>query len=46
MMDNQQLGMQPTQTVDMCHFLIDLLSLSNEAGQDLIQLLRANSYLR
>ena len=46
MTDNQQSGMQPTQTIDMCHFLIDLLTLSNEAGQEQIQLRRANSYLQ
>lgn len=39
MTDNQQSGMQSTQTIDMCHFLIDLLTLSNEAGQEQIQLL-------
>ena len=43
---NQQSGMQPTHTTDMSHFLIDFLTLSNEAGQGLIQLLGVHFYLQ
>lgn len=44
--DSQQSGMQQTQTIDMCRFLIDLLTLFNEAGQEQIKLLGANFYLQ
>lgn len=35
-----------TQTIDMCHFLIYLLTPSSGAGQEQIQLLWTNSYLQ
>ena len=43
---NQQSGMQPSHKTDMFHFLIDFLTLSNEAGQGLIQLLWVHFYLQ
>lgn len=43
---SQQAGMQLTQTIDTRHSLIDLLTLSNEAGEGQIQLHTANSYLQ
>lgn len=33
-------------TINMYHFLVGLPTLSNEAGQELITLLRENSYLQ